>query len=135
MGMGGLQLGVGGRFSGRAGVQTRAQPGYSQGAGPAGAGAFGSGASVTPPGGAGTLAPNDPVGVALWASVGSVLFLAWVRHTLPANMKRLFDLDLMILVGGHLSYGVVRMEARKMAASSNPILQTIGGASNIALGS
>lgn len=131
---GGLSLGVGGRFGGRAGVRASAQPNYSQGSGPA-AGAFGAGATTTAPSGAGTLAPNDPVGVGLWASVGAVLFLAWTRHTLPSNMKRLFDLDLMVLVGGHLASGVVRMENRKLAASPNPILQTIGGAGNIVMGS
>lgn len=131
MGGGGLSLGMGGRFSGRAGVKATAQPTYAGGSGPNAFQPAGPAASS----GSGTLAPNDPVGVALWASVGALLFLAWTRHTLPANMKRLFDLDVMILVGGHLASGVIRMENRKLAASSHPIAQVVGGAGNIALGS
>src|SRR5205807_7856974 len=107
----GLSLG----FGGQAGVRAKGQANYGQGSGPAStsAGAFGQGSSVTPSG-AQTLAPNDPVGVALWASVGAVAFLALTRHSLPANMKRIFDLDLMVLVGGHLAAGVVRMENRRL---------------------
>jgi hypothetical protein len=78
----GLNLNLG------AGANVAAGPPAPMGAGKpltAGQAAFGPGYTMTgAPSAAGSLAPNDPFGVALWAGVAAIALLVFIRYSLPA---------------------------------------------------
>lgn len=84
--MAGLNLGIGGRVGGFAGVSPTSAPSYGStasyaevGAGVA-SGAFGPDVTTSAPRG---MSPKNPVGMAFWIGVASVAALVIIRSTLP----------------------------------------------------
>ncbi len=97
------------------------------------AAAFGPGYTVKGPSTASALAPNDPFGISFWVGVGGVGGLVYLRHTLPGNMKRTFDLVLIFSILWAPAKGLAKSVAARHAAQDNGIAKDVAQAASIIL--
>lgn len=97
------------------------------------AAAFGPGYSTSSPSTGSALAPNDPFGISSWVGVAGVGGLVYLRHTLPGNMKRQFDLVIIMLLLWSPAKGLAKMVAARHSAQDTGIAKDIAGAANIIL--
>ena len=84
----------------------------------AGAAAFGPGYTSGPPSNAGALRPTRPVPIAFWVGAGAMGFLGFLRHSLPADRRRDFDMVLLMLVAWEPAKGVIRLPLTRLAHES-----------------
>lgn len=97
------------------------------------AAAFGPGYSVAGPSTSSALTPNDPGGIAFWVGVGGIGGLAYLRHTLPGNMKKTFDLVLIFSVLWAPAKGLAKCVAARHSAQDSGIAKDIAQAASVIL--
>ena len=95
--------------------------------------AFGPGYSVAAPSTGSALTPNDPFGISFWWGVGALGGLAYLRHTLPSNMKKTFDLILIFSVLWAPAKGLAKSVAARHSSSDSGIASDIAQAASIVL--
>jgi hypothetical protein len=97
------------------------------------AAAFGPGYTTSPPSTSSALTPNDPFGIAFWTGIGGVAGLVYLRHTLPGNMKKTFDLVIISLILWSPAKGLAKQVAARHASSDSGIAQDIAQAASVIL--
>ncbi len=97
------------------------------------AAAFGPGYSVSGPSTGAALTPNDPGGIAFWTGVGGIGGLAYLRHTLPGNMKKTFDLVLIFSLLWAPAKGLAKCVVARHAANDSGIAKDVAQAASIIL--
>lgn len=126
--MPGLQLGTFG------GVSQRAQPTTAPNqATSVTQAAFGPGYTMKGPSTASALAPNDPGGIVFWTGVAGMGGLVYLRHTLPGNMKKTFDLVLIFSILWAPAKGVAKAVIARHSAQESGIAQDLAQAASIIL--
>ena len=126
--MPGLNLGTFGGTSGR--VQPTTAPNQATSVTAA---AFGPGYTTSAPSTSSALMPNDPFGISFWTGIGGLAGLAYLRHTLPGNMKKTFDLVLIFSVLWAPAKGLAKSVAARHASTDNGIAQDIAQAASVIL--
>jgi hypothetical protein len=126
--MPGLQLGTFG------GVARRPQPTTAPNqATSVTAAAFGPGYTTSAPSTSSALTPNDPFGMTFWTGVAGVGGLAYLRHTLPGNMKKTFDLVLIFSILWQPAKGLAKCVAARHASTDSGLVQDAAQAASIIL--
>lgn len=97
------------------------------------AAAFGPGYATSPPSMGAALTPNDPGGITFWVGVGGIGGLVYLRHTLPGNMKKTFDLILIFSVLWAPAKGLAKVVVARHAASDTGIAKDVAQAASIVL--
>jgi hypothetical protein len=126
--MPGLQLGTFGGVSAR--PQATTAPNQATSVTQA---AFGPGYTMKGPSTASALTPNDPGGIVFWTGVGSIAGLAYLRHTLPSNMKKTFDLVLIFSVLWAPAKGIAKAVVARHSAQESGVAQDLAQAASIIL--
>jgi hypothetical protein len=97
------------------------------------AAAFGPGYTTSGPSTGSALMPNDPFGISFWTGVAGIGGLAYLRHTLPGNMKKTFDLVLIFSVLWAPAKGLAKSVAARHASTDSGIAQDVAQAASIIL--
>lgn len=97
------------------------------------AAAFGPGYTTSGPSTKSALTPNDPGGIAFWVGVGGIAGLVYLRHTLPGNMKKGFDLTIMMLILWSPAKGLAKAVAARHAGTDDGIAKDVAQAASIIL--
>ena len=97
------------------------------------AAAFGPGYTLSGPSMGSALTPNDPGGIAFWTGVAGIGGLAYLRHTLPSNMKKTFDLILIFSVLWAPAKGLAKCVVARHSAQDSGVAQDIAQAASIIL--
>jgi hypothetical protein len=95
--------------------------------------AFGPGYTMSGPSTGAALMPNDPGGIIFWTGVGGIAGLAYLRHTLPSNMKKTFDLVLMFSLLWAPAKGLAKGVIARHSAQDKGIAQDLSQAASIIL--
>ena len=97
------------------------------------AAAFGPGYTLSGPSMGSALTPNDPGGIAFWTGVAGIGGLAYLRHTLPGNMKKTFDLILIFSVLWAPAKGLAKCVVARHSSQDDGIAKDIDQAASIVL--
>jgi hypothetical protein len=97
------------------------------------AAAFGPGYTMRGPTTGSCLTPNNAFGINFWAGVGGIGGLVVLRHTLPGDMKKVFDLMVIFSLLWVPAKGLAKQVAARHAAQDSGIAQDAAQAALIAL--
>jgi hypothetical protein len=95
--------------------------------------AFGPGYTVSGPSTGAALTPNDPGGITFWAGIGGIGGLVYLRHSLPSNMKKTFDLILMFSLFWAPAKGMAKAVVARHSSVDDGIAADLAGAASIIL--
>lgn len=126
--MPGLNLGTYGGTAGRPQATTAPNQATS-----VTAAAFGPGYTVSGPSTGAALTPNDPGGITFWTGVAGIGGLVYLRHTLPGNMKKTFDLVLIFSVLWAPAKGLAKAVVARHASTDAGIAKDVAQAASIIL--
>jgi hypothetical protein len=95
--------------------------------------AFGPGYAMSPPSMGSALAPNDAGGIVFWTGVGGMAGLVYLRHTLPGNMKKTFDLIVISWIGLQAAKGLAKAVIARHTAQDTGIALDLSQAASVIL--